>query len=172
MNIEVLKVEKIQSFTSTNKPYDKLEVAYKNGEGKIASKTLMPFGDGKEVYNTMSRATPGSYFSVEQVKNAKGYWDWTSVARQDAAPPVAKTQAGAQISAANGSSNSRGFETPEERANKQVYIVRQSSISNAIEMLKSTNPSVEQVLQVAKEFEDYVFGNRQTLHDEYEDIPL
>ena len=53
------------------------------------------------------------------------------------------------------------YETPEERAKRQVLIVRQSSLSSAIELLKTDkkSPTVPEVLQVAKQFEAYVFGN-------------
>ena len=50
------------------------------------------------------------------------------------------------------------YETPEERAKKQVYIVRQSSISAAINFVDTKKVSVADVLSVAKQFEDYVFG--------------
>lgn len=51
------------------------------------------------------------------------------------------------------------YETPEERAKKQVYIVRQSSITNAI-ALKGNKASVEEIINVAKQFETFVFGGK------------
>ena len=55
------------------------------------------------------------------------------------------------------------YETPEERAKKQVYIVRQSSIANAIAFFHTEkNVTTTKVLEVAKQFEDYVFGNDRT----------
>jgi len=57
-----------------------------------------------------------------------------------------------------------GWETPEERAAKQIYIVRQSSISNAIAfygMRADHDKDVleDDVISLAKRFEAYVFGN-------------
>jgi hypothetical protein len=56
------------------------------------------------------------------------------------------------------------YETAEERAKKQVYIVRQSSIGHAIELAKHNSPkgnsSFTEVLELAKIFENYVFDNQ------------
>jgi hypothetical protein len=58
------------------------------------------------------------------------------------------------------------YETPAERAKRQVYIVRQSSINAAIALYVAQNPkgaavSVEEILKVAGTFEAYVFDQGQ-----------
>lgn len=52
------------------------------------------------------------------------------------------------------------WETAEERARKQVLIVRQSSLSSAVAYAatKKVPPTVEEILEVAKAFEGYVFS--------------
>jgi hypothetical protein len=57
------------------------------------------------------------------------------------------------------------YETPEERAKKQIYIVRQSSINQALEYTalvaqtdKKLTYNVESILKTAKQFEAHVFG--------------
>ena len=57
------------------------------------------------------------------------------------------------------------YETPEERAKKQIYIVRQSSINQALEYTKLVSQTdkkltynVESILNTAKQFEAHVFG--------------
>jgi hypothetical protein len=75
------------------------------------------------------------------------------------------------------------YETPEERAARQVLIVRQSSISSAVEFAvahKVKDP--QEVIAIAKQFEDYVFGNdkvkqevvevKPNFSDLEDDIPL
>jgi len=57
------------------------------------------------------------------------------------------------------------YETPEERAKKQVYIIRQSSITAALNMLGTKAKTVADVTSIAKQFEDYVMGR-----DSFEDI--
>ena len=68
--------------------------------------------------------------------------------------------------------------------NNQVYIVRQSSISAAIDTLKTDkkNPSKEEVVELAKYYESYVFGQLEKVavanpvkapdFDPDEDIPM
>jgi len=52
------------------------------------------------------------------------------------------------------------YPTHEERAQTQVYIVRQSSISSACALAATLKcKSAEDVLDIAKMFEDYVMGN-------------
>ena len=49
------------------------------------------------------------------------------------------------------------YETAEERARRQVYIIRQSSLGTAVELLGS-GASVADVINTAKQFEAYVFS--------------
>ena len=55
------------------------------------------------------------------------------------------------------------YQTAEERAQTQIYIVRQSSLSNSIsyfKLLEKEQLNVEDVIMVAKQFEAYVFENQ------------
>lgn len=149
MQVEVLSVS-----VEDKGKYKMAEVAYKGGDGKVTSKKLMSFNH-PEVFKTFADAKQGNVFSVEMVKNDKGYWDWISASAGQAAG--AKT---APTSTGNASPKST-YETAEERANRQVLIVRQSSLSNAIEFLGLNTkkvPSVQEVVEVATFFENYVFG--------------
>ena len=71
----------------------------------------------------------------------------------------------------------RTFETPEERAVRQRLIVRQSSLSNAIDLLTvgaKTAPTVDQVKEVAESFVDFVFEKKtgtQEIIDMEDDVP-
>lgn len=59
------------------------------------------------------------------------------------------------------------YETPEERAKKQVYIVRQSSITAALTYIGDTKKvSTNDVIAIAKQFEAYVFDNQVELDSE------
>ena len=70
------------------------------------------------------------------------------------------------------SSNTRvtgsNYETKEERAARQVLIVKQSSLSTAVSALavgaKST-PSAADVIAYAKQLEQYVMGVPQTMDE-------
>ncbi len=134
--------------------YQMLEVIYKS-DGKVSNKKLMSF-NYPEVFQTLKKAKPNDSFEVKTAKNDKNFWDWISITEAGAAAP--SNSGGNQV--VNASPRST-YETPEERAFRQVLIVRQSSVSNAIEHLKLNTkkiPTVEEVIQVAKQFEDYVYS--------------
>lgn len=149
MNVEVLSVS-----VEDKGKYKMAEVAYKGGDGKVTSKKLMSFNH-PEVFKVFVDAKQGSVFTVESEKNDKGYWDWISaVSGVQAASKASPTSTG------NVSPKST-YETAEERANRQVLIVRQSSLSNAIEFLglnQKKIPTPQEVVEVATFFESYVFG--------------
>ena len=186
MKIKVVAVEVGNGKTKSNKDYQFLEVTYKNisFDNKVESKKIMPFGS-KEVYNELKNAGPGDVFTLLREKDNDGYWQWIGISAGDVEIEQATPTTGkAEPSKAPAVPAKSTFETPEERAIKQVYIVRQSSISAAIDTLKTDkkNPSKEEVVELAKYYESYVFGQLEkvavanpvkTPHfDPDEDIPL
>ncbi len=172
MQISILAVQSSTQPTKTpGKTYQQLEVTYKNLTfNKVESKKLMPFGAQKAAFDALGNAQPGSVFEVTVVKNAAGYNDWTAVTQ---APPGSAQvmQQGGSINTAPGKLTGGNsvqvkstYETPEERAKKQIYIIRQSSLSGAINMLsvgaKST-PKTSDVISVAQELFDWVMQSPQ-----------
>jgi hypothetical protein len=162
MQIKIVDVDVQQGTTKAGKPYEFLEVSYKNltFEGKAESKKVMPFGS-KEVFATLKAAVKGDVFTLLREKDNAGYWQWTGIEQGDNVPMAASpapSNAGPAKAATPAPKST--FETPEERAKKQVYIVRQSSISAAIDTLKTDKkaPSVDEVIAVAKIYEAFVFG--------------
>lgn len=140
--------------------YNMLTVDFKNLKfDKNESKKIVSFTN-KDVYNTLKNANAGDEFTVTAIKGEQ-YWEWQAVnVRGEAPPESTATAPAASSSKAPATSPKSTYETPEERAKKQLYIVRQSSISAAITVLKTekNTPSVSEVLAIAKEFENYVFG--------------
>jgi len=137
--------------------YQLCEVTYKS-DGQTKAKKLMSFGAGQGAYNTLKNAPAGSVWQVQSQKNDKGFWDWISVSQGASAPA---TNGGNTVATPTSSSPRSTYETPEERANRQVLIVRQSSVSNSIEYFKLNPkrvPTVEEVLRTAEQIENYVFG--------------
>lgn len=175
VNIKVISVE--NTFVPTAKGgYNKLEVAYKNLESnKVESKTIMSFGLTEYAYKALADAKANDLFEVKSEKkpgkDGKEYWTWLSATQ--AAP-------GSMPEPTNKPTNATGFpvkssyETPEERAKKQVYIVKQSSISAAIATLSvgaKAPPSTDAVLEVAQKFVDYVFAQEQIKQVSLADMP-
>ncbi len=145
--------------------YKMAEIAYKDGDGKVASKKLMSFTH-PDVFKQLSTAKQGDLFTIKSEKNDKGYWDWVQVSQGAEAGSVKAPSAG------NASPKST-YETAEERANRQVLIVRQSSVSNAVAYLALNAkkvPTVQEVVEVARYFEDYVFGRKEEVPGNIEDL--
>lgn len=185
MKIQLISNQQTQAMTKAGKPYNFIELAFKNlSTGKVEGKKLMPFGETKNTFDALSMGSAGDVYEITTVKNAgTGYWDWTAATRTTAdagsPTPTATRASGASVSPKS------TYETPEERAVKQIYIVRQSSISNAVAILSPGSKSaldVDAVLAVANRLEDYVFGKdkqveavsqpAQTLSDMDDDIPF
>ena len=163
MNITLLSVD-IKTVPTAKGSYQTADVAYKNNsfQGKVEGKKVMSFGATKDSFSTLALAQPGESYEVTIVKNDKGYNDWVSMAKAEAgaSSPAVSAPAGGKAPAATPRST---YETPEERAQRQVLIVRQSSLSASVNLLLAgakTPPSVESVLAIAKQFEDYVFGKQ------------
>jgi len=154
--------------------YEQLEVTYKNlsYQGKVESKKLMSFGANAASFNILKSAPAGSQWEVTVVKNNAGYNDWpTVVAASGAAAPAAAPSGLSTNKAAIGPKST--YETPEERAQRQILIVRQSSVSAAVATLsvgaKAVKPA--DVITVAKEYEAYVFGIPDAGPSGFADLP-
>jgi hypothetical protein len=161
LSIKIVAVE-VTTVPTQKGSYQVAEVTYKNMtfEGKTETKKIMSFVH-KDVFNTIKQAQGGETYTVARTKDDKGYWQWVQIAAGDVvlASEGGAAPAGAPATKAATPAPKSTFETPEERAKKQVYIVRQSSISAAIDTLKTDKkaPTVEEVLAVAKQYEAYVF---------------
>lgn len=176
---EIKDVQMVTKMTKTNKPYQVAHVTYRDDQGKLAERDIMPFGNQANSNKFLSTAAPG-FYTITLEKNDAGFNDWVSVTAGEAvqgnAAPTARPAGGASPAPRN------TYETPEERAIKQKYIVRQSSLTNAIslfELDKKHVPTIQEVIATAKAFEDYVFGVKQQeegglggLNEIEDDIPL
>lgn len=161
MFIEIVDVVREDKPSSNGKgTYGQLTVTYRSG-GKIAEKKLMSFTN-PAVFKHFEKAQKGENVDVTSVKNEKtGYWDWTAIGGGEA------SQAPSQQSSSNAATSSStrvtgsNYETKEERAVKQRYIVRQSSLSVASQVLAvgaKGSPKSSEIISLAKEFESYVFS--------------
>ena len=148
--------------------YQSIEVTYKNEQGQVANKKLMSFSN-PSVFNHIKELEKGAQVNVTTTKDANGYWQWTGIGGDGsvATPQASKPQVGGRVTGSN-------YETKEERAARQVYIIRQSSISSAVELL-GAGAKVADVIATAKEFEAYVFSKESgidAINSLEDDIPL
>lgn len=183
MDIQLLNVSVEANIPTKNGKgtYDKLIVTYKNlNNNKVEAKQIFPFGMDRALFQRIKDLEPNQTYHVTQEKGDSGYWEWRDVSRQDA--PVQGTTNVANTTnrgpAAVPTAGRPQYETHDERAKKQVYIIKQSSLSNAIEFLnaKNSKATVEEVLEIAQTFTDWVLqdarpqmGDKQPSLDEMED---
>lgn len=161
--IQIVDVEVTDKTTAAGKPYKAISVAYKGPQGKLESKQIFPFGNAAPAHKALLNAVKGDAFTINSIKNEKGYNDWT-----DAVPttnqPVQDAPMLKGVPTSPGAERQNTWndprETAAERANKQVYIVRQSSITAALDYLKHQNPkgtfTLDEVKQVAAELTAFV----------------
>jgi hypothetical protein len=172
INIEIVVVDK-SSVPTKKGSYEVYDVTFKSLDfKKVESKKLLSFATDKEVWKTVGDSQKGDVFAIDREKDDKGYWQWVSIARQDGA-------VGGTASASKPSSSvttKSTYQTPEERAAVQLYIIRQSSIASAVNLMREHGTNDERtpisIIAIAKQFESYVLGeNLQTIEELTDDIP-
>jgi hypothetical protein len=142
--------------------------------GQTRQQSIMSFAN-PTVFKLIQSLEPNDMLEVEVTKNDQGYNQWAKVTKLEAETVVAAPAAPGTTTPVTHKSSST-YETAEERKIKQLYIIRQSSISNAIDYLTLAHEpaTVEHVLGVAQQFVDFVYGNNETLatsNTVNEDVP-
>ena len=146
--------------------YPGSRLTYRDEAGAIKDKCLhnnvFKFKPGLKTQ--LSNLSTGQHFDMEQIKEGE-FLNVQSIVPSSTTNDAGKHSGAIQeTKTAPISSPKSTYETSEERAKKQIYIVRQSSISSAIALYpKAKN---EQILETAKLFEDYVFGNNLEIEQE------
>lgn len=149
IQIEVIAVDDVNKGK-----YNVAEVTFKQ-DGKTKDKKVMSFGSQASAYAKIKTAKKGEVYNVEITKNDNGYWDWI-----DVQPSSAGGDSGSVPNKGNAAPARGNYETPEERFQRQVYIIRQSSLTNAIAHLNHVKKAydVTEILTTARTFEEFVFG--------------
>lgn len=152
--------------------YSKVTVTYTNlANNKIEAKQFFPFSYDKATFEKIKELETGQTYSVVTEKDEKGYWVWTDVARQDG--DVMEGQKAAMPNKSY-TSNRPQYESAEERANRQVLIVKQSSLANAVALLKVDKKELDvvEVIKVADQLTKWVLSPLDKNFDDMEqDIP-
>ena len=169
MQITVIDVTENTKKSESGRTFQQLEVAYKNEQGQPQLKKLISFSN-PNVFKAAKDWVKGDVVNVTTVKNEKtGYWDWIGLEGDGivAENKPASGTSGARVTGSN-------YETKEERAARQVFIIRQSSLSTAVELL-GQGKSVADVIATAKQFEAYVFSKADSvdaINELQDDIPV
>lgn len=172
MLVKILNVD-VENVVKGKSRYSIANVAYMvNGEAR--TQKVLDFAN-PAVFKQLPGLV-GQDVNVTVTKNDAGYNQWSAIG--DSAQESSAQSSGQSVPrtvgpASTGSSNSSAgttpprpstFETPAERANKQVYIVKQSSLSSAIALAANNKEksSPEDIIKTAQQFVDYVFGTPDT----------
>lgn len=162
--------------------YDAWELVYRNtnNEVKTVAKPVQGLKFNKSLANQLAALQSGDEFTLLQEKKGQ-FWEVQSVEKgfKEVQDEVAAKPDGNRAPVREGKVTGSNYETPEERAKKQVVIVRQGVLNAAIEFLKlrivnetSVIPSSDEVIKQAKEFEKYVYKDMPKLAKQYLDETL
>lgn len=147
--------------------YHQAEVTYTDN-GKNFTKKIMSFTN-PAVFDTIKDAAQGDQFELA-IKKEGDFYNWVSLAPVSKDGPKSPPDAQPKNSYTPRPNNT--YETAEERKLKQLYIIRQSSIANAIEYLNVVDYKIDDinhVLSVAQQFVDFVYGNEDLASLDTED---
>lgn len=117
--------------------YQGWELVYKSDGGEIRTiaKPMTGLRFNRALADNLAELAVGDVFTLTQEKNAQGFNDVKTIVKGKAEVDI-PTQQAPRNSGTTTARPTGTYETPEERAIKQRLIVRQSSLSAAIEILK------------------------------------
>lgn len=166
--------------------YDAWELVYRNETNEVKSvvkpATGLKFNPGLK--NGLAALNPGEQFTLVMEKDGQ-YWNPKSVEKgiqnvQDVTNNAQAAMArpdGNRAPAREGKVTGSNYETPEERAKKQVIIVRQATLNTALELIKANkvdgvgiDPAA--VMEVARELEKYVYKDFSKVAKKYLEVTL
>lgn len=185
ITIEIINVGQAKHVPVPGKAgYYTIEVAYKDN-GKVGGRKFVSFKE-PQVFEALKELQTGDTVQIAMEKEAgtdgREYWVWKEVTKVESsseqasspapqaaqATPIATptstgTKAGGKVLGSN-------YETPEERARKQVFIVRQSSVDQARQYLNTligeNNATLEDILEVATKIEEHIFNGYEKIYEE------
>ena len=184
IQITIIDVSAPQKIATAKGGYNAIEVAYKK-DGKVEGKKILDFVN-KEIWKKVQQMKVGETYDIELVKDKNDYWQWNGItpggsgeSAQGSAPSEGVSSGSSAASRpTSGRVTGSNYETPEERARRQVLIVRQSSLTAALNLLFHNQPKTEVdplvALAMADEITKWVFKTDATaaVKDMQDDVPI
>ena len=159
MKIKIIKTS-VEWQEKGKAKWQKLNVVFHNDStGRVDGRNILSFTN-KDVFGVLSGAQKDEVFEITEVQNAKGYPEIVKVEKLDSAS-VAVPASTSEVPSRSQPAPRSNFETPDERAARQVLIVRQSSLNVAAAVLAiqaTETPTKEAVADMANYFADFVFN--------------
>jgi hypothetical protein len=167
MQVQIVNVD-VEVGKPGPKGWSKAVVDYMvNGQNR--KQNIMSFTNPQVYKDVTSGKFTGEAVEVSITKNAKGYDEWAAIqsTNSTSAAPAAPQSGQATVSPASATRvTGSNYETPVERARRQVLIVRQSSLTAALKFLEMQErpvPDTSEVLKIAQEFTDWVFDEGEAV---------
>lgn len=159
-------------------PYKGWELIFKSSDGKVQSiaKPVQSLKFNAALKNQLAELKPNDVFTLTQEKNAAGFNEVKSIIK-GADTSAQLPEKGNPVASAPARTAPSTYETKEERAVKQRLIVRQSSLSQAVQVLSigaKTAPSQGDIFKLADTFAEFIYkaDANQSILDLEDDIPL
>ena len=147
--------------------YDAWELVYRDSENKIATlaKPVQGLRFNPALAGQLNALVPGDAFTVDREKKGE-FWEIMSVTKghsDGATSPAGNSSSGSYPAASprSGTTPKSTYETPEERAKKQIVISRQAALNTSVaywNMRGDHHVEKENIVEVAKYFEKYVYA--------------
>jgi len=155
MQITVIDVGQPQTQTGRNgRSYQMIEITYKSETGQTQGKKLMSFAN-PEVFKAAQSWNKGDVVDIQTEKDDSGYWQWIGLGKDDR--PLAKPATKVSHTA---------------EADRQVMIIRQSSLANAVSTLATHGVKLQasEVIALARTYENFVLGRESEAPTGSDDI--
>ena len=162
MKIKILAVSPAQSIQKGKNTYFQRDITFKKlDDGKVGSRGLISF-KYPELWEFFAKVEPNAEVDVKVEKQGE-YWNWIGASALEAgqeAVDAAPQETGTTVAHTWPAKPTSNYETREERAFRQLLIVRQSSVNAAVSLLKTEKsvPALEDILAVATQIEKHVFN--------------
>lgn len=151
MQIEILKAGEVRK----EGKYFKFELTYSR-DGKPSNRTLVAVGDTKPVFEVLKDSKQGEVYEIDLRKDGE-YYNWIGCTKGEALAVKGTSPVPAGTTSTSSFKSTNTYETPDERAKKQVYIARMSALAQAVSICDKDEPP-EDIIEVAKVFESYIMG--------------
>jgi len=152
MQITVISVSSPETKTKGKNKWQEITLAYKSDKGDKEKK----FPSYVDIYETIRTLEDGCTYEVRLQKDGD-YWQWVGVEKIEgttkATTTGGKSSSGGNDWAAKTQLDRERFEFDKE---KQILIIRQSSLERAIEFFGEGNAQLKDVVNVAESFATYV----------------
>ena len=146
MQIEIIDVSTPTEEKGPKSSYKKIQVTYKNQDGKVQGKQIVSFAH-PEVFDTLVEAEKGQFYEVKAEKNGN-FWNWVSATLSDGSDVV--ENGGKAVAKPN------KWVPDEER---QRMIVRQNALTNGVAFCTAKGGTAlkeENVTKIAEYFYNWV----------------